>query len=92
MKKVLKAIISIPKYIALGLILLYKFCISPFLPHTCKFTPSCSQYASESFAQWGFFIGLKLTISRLCRCNPLNKQPSLDKVPINPKKYYKNLM
>lgn len=92
MKKVLKAIISIPKYIALGLILLFKFCISPFIPHTCKFTPTCSQYASESFAQWGFFIGLKLTISRLCRCNPFNKQSGLDKVPINPKKYYKNLM
>ena len=85
MKKVLKAIISIPKYIALGLILIFKFCISPFLPHTCKFTPTCSHYASESFAEWGFFIGLKLTIIRLFKCSPFNKQCGLDKVPITPK-------
>ena len=91
MKKVLKAIISIPKYIALGLILIFKFCISPFLPHTCKYTPTCSIYAAESFAEWGFFIGFKLTFIRLCKCSPIGKG-GLDRVPINPKKYYKNLM
>lgn len=76
----------------MGLILIYKFCISPLLPHTCKFTPTCSQYATESFAEWGFFIGMKLTIIRLCKCVPWNKHCGLDKVPMNPKKYYKNLM
>jgi len=91
MKKFFKFIISIPKYIALGLIKIFKFCISPFIPHTCKFTPTCSQYASESFAEWGFFVGLKLTISRLFRCHPFSKGGD-DRVPINPKKFYKNIM
>lgn len=91
MNKVLSAIVSIPKYIGLAVVKFFKFCISPFLPHTCKFTPTCSIYAAESFSEWGFFIGLKLTISRLIRCNPKGAG-CVDRVPINPKKYYKNIM
>ena len=92
MKKVFKAIISIPKYIFIGLVLLFKFCISPFIPHTCKFTPTCSSYARQSFDEWGFFVGMHLTMSRLFRCNPFTKKHGLDKVPTNPKGYYKNIM
>ena len=91
MKKILKALVSIPKYIAILFILIFKFCISPFIPHTCKFTPTCSKYASESFHEWGFFVGMKLTVSRLFRCHPFSRGGE-DYVPINPKKYYKNLM
>ena len=95
MKKVLKAIfnviIFVPKYIAIGLILIFKGCISPFIPHTCKFTPTCSTYARDSFAEWGFFVGLGLTIKRLFRCHPFSKG-GIDKVPINPNGYYKNIM
>lgn len=91
MKKFLKIIISIPKYIAFGLIALFKFCISPFIPHVCKFTPTCSIYAGQSFAEWGFFKGLYLTIKRMLRCNPRAKGGT-DRVPINPKKKYKYFM
>jgi len=37
---------------------------------TCRFTPSCSQYAIDAFSEWGFFIGLGLMIWRILRCNP----------------------
>ena len=91
MKKILKVIISIPKYIALFLVAIFKFCISPFIPHACKYTPTCSIYASNCFAEWGFFIGLKLSIKRLVKCNPKSKGGT-DPVPINPKKKYKYFM
>ncbi len=91
MKKLFKLIISVPKYIALFFVSIFKFCISPFIPHVCKFTPTCSLYASCCFAEWGFFNGLKLTIKRLFRCNP-KSQGGTDPVPVNPKKKYRNFM
>lgn len=91
MKKMLSFIISIPKYVAMILVAVFKFCISPLIPHACKFTPTCSAYASGSFAEWGFFMGMILTAKRLLRCNPHSKGGK-DPVPINPKKKYKNFM
>jgi putative membrane protein insertion efficiency factor len=91
MKRVFKFIISIPKYVALSLIAVFKFCISPFIPHACKYTPTCSIYAGQAFAEWGFFVGLKLTTKRLFRCSPKGKGGT-DPVPINPKKKYKYFM
>jgi len=38
----------------------------------CRFYPSCSQYAIDSFGQHGFGPALTLTLKRLVRCNPLN--------------------
>lgn len=48
----------------------YKFAISPLLPPTCRFTPSCSQYAIEALRKHGPFKGSYLTIKRLLRCHP----------------------
>ena len=39
---------------------------------TCRFSPTCSQYAIEAFMEWGFFIGIGLTLWRIIRCNPYN--------------------
>lgn len=91
MKKVLIFFISIPKYICKGFVYLYKVCISPLLPHACRFTPSCSTYALQAFKEWGFFKGLMLSIKRVFRCNPTTKG-GLDVVKTNPKGDYKWLM
>jgi len=91
MKKIFKFIVNIPKYIALFFIAMFKFCISPLIPHACKFTPTCSVYAGEAFAEWGFFKGTILTAQRLIRCNP-KSAGGTDPVPISPKKKYKNFM
>jgi len=91
MKKFLKFIISIPKYIGQGLIWVYKKCISPFLPHVCKFTPTCSTYTNESIKEWGFFKGIFLGFKRLLKCNPWSKG-GLDPVKTNIKGDYKWLM
>ncbi len=37
---------------------------------TCRFRPTCSQYAIEAFSEWGVFIGFGLTAYRILRCNP----------------------
>lgn len=91
MKKFFKVVISIPKYFAFMLLALFKFCISPFIPHACKFNPTCSIYAGLAFAEWGFLKGLGLTIKRLFRCNPFSRGGT-DTVPLNPKKRYKYFM
>lgn len=91
MKKVFKFIIHIPVYIARFFVAIFKFCISPFIPHSCRFKPTCSIYSSLCFAEWGFFKGMGLTVKRLVRCNP-KAEGGTDPVPINPKKKYKNFM
>jgi putative membrane protein insertion efficiency factor len=60
------------KYIAMGLIRLYQLTLSPLLPPSCRFTPTCSHYGYESFQRFGFFKGAWLTVKRVSRCHPFN--------------------
>ena len=48
----------------------YQLCISPFTPPSCRFTPTCSQYAIEALRKYGPFKGGWLTLKRLARCHP----------------------
>lgn len=48
----------------------YQLCISPMLPASCRYTPSCSQYAIEALKKHGPIKGLWLSIKRICRCHP----------------------
>ena len=58
------------KHIFIFLIKLYRRFISPLFPPTCRFTPTCSQYAIEAFEKHGAIKGLFLTVWRILRCNP----------------------
>lgn len=49
---------------------MYKLLISPFLGKSCRFYPSCSEYAVEAFKSRGIITGFFLTIWRIIRCNP----------------------
>ena len=49
---------------------LYKGIISPVLPASCRYVPSCSEYAAEAVARHGFCRGAILAIWRILRCNP----------------------
>ncbi|MGQ9628583.1 MAG: membrane protein insertion efficiency factor YidD [Anaerolineae bacterium] len=60
------------KFIALGLILLYKKFISPLLPPACRFTPTCSEYSYQAIARYGLLKGGWMAIKRISRCHPLN--------------------
>ena len=49
----------------------YQRCISPLTPPSCRFTPTCSQYALEAFHKYGPLTGLYLSVRRILRCHPL---------------------
>lgn len=53
-------------------ILIYRYCISPFFPKSCRFEPTCSQYAYDAIKKHGFH-GLYLSMKRILKCNPLTK-------------------
>lgn len=48
----------------------YKGAISPWLPPTCRYTPTCSSYAMEAIQVWGPVKGLWLAIKRISSCHP----------------------
>lgn len=50
---------------------------------TCRFTPTCSQYAIDAVREWGIAAGTVLTLFRIVRCNPFSKGGD-DPVPHNP--------
>ncbi len=58
------------KRIALALITFYRRAISPMTPPSCRFTPSCSEYAYEAIEKYGILKGGRLAIWRILRCNP----------------------
>ena len=55
---------------AVLLIRLYQWTVSPLLGPTCRFHPSCSQYALEAVLRFGVLRGIGLALARLGRCHP----------------------
>ena len=51
-------------------ILFYQKCITPFTPPSCRFTPTCSEYARQAILKHGPFKGMLLAVRRILRCNP----------------------
>jgi putative membrane protein insertion efficiency factor len=60
----------------------YKQFISPLLLSSCRFTPTCSEYAIEAVERHGIFFGGLLSAWRILRCNPFS-HGGLDTVPMN---------
>jgi len=54
-----------------SLILVYQRAISPLLPGSCRFYPSCSEYARQAILKYGPLRGGWLALRRLLRCHPL---------------------
>ncbi|WP_239250043.1 membrane protein insertion efficiency factor YidD [Candidatus Nitrotoga sp. M5] len=60
------------RQLLIRLISLYQYLLSPLMPPSCRFTPSCSQYAREVITKHGAWRGTWLSIKRVIRCNPWN--------------------
>lgn len=73
MKTIIKILAFPFKLLFLFLIYVYKFCISPLLPNTCRFYPTCSSYAIQAIKEYGVIKGTVLAAKRILRCNPRSK-------------------
>lgn len=60
------------KNIVIGLIYVYRVCISPLFPPSCRFQPTCSQYFLEAIQRFGVWRGGFLGIKRIMRCHPFH--------------------
>ena len=58
------------KIIPILFIKFYQYTISPLLPNTCRYTPSCSQYGIDAIHKYGAFKGSWMGFKRVLRCNP----------------------
>ena len=66
--------------LALGSIMLYKGVVSPYLPASCRYDPSCSSYAYDAIEKHGLPKGAWLAMKRLGRCQPFGAR-GYDPVP-----------
>jgi putative membrane protein insertion efficiency factor len=66
------AVVGATKYPVLWLIRLYQRLISPALPPSCRFYPTCSHYAYEAIDRYGLLKGGAMAVGRLSRCHPFN--------------------
>ena len=62
-RRFLVALLLLPIYF-------YQRCISPLTPPSCRFTPTCSEYAVQAIRKYGPIKGLYLAVQRLLRCHP----------------------
>lgn len=58
------------KTILMGLVRGYQRFISPLLPASCRYTPTCSTYMLQAIAKHGALLGLVMGLARILRCNP----------------------
>ena len=63
LSKLLRKIFIIP-------ITLYQYVLSPLIPISCRFEPTCSNYSKEAILKHGIMKGIALTIKRILRCHP----------------------
>ena len=68
------------KPVILAIIKCYRYCISPMLPRSCRFYPSCSEYAAEAVTDFGALRGSWLAMRRLAKCHPFHPG-GVDPVP-----------
>ncbi len=65
--KALRTLLALP---LIGAVEFYRHCISPFTPPSCRFTPTCSQYALQALRKYGPLKGSWLALKRIARCHP----------------------
>ncbi|MBQ7423690.1 MAG: membrane protein insertion efficiency factor YidD [Prevotella sp.] len=70
MTRILTMIRTVAVWLLLLPIRFYQYAISPLTPPSCRFTPTCSEYARQAIIKYGPLKGLWLATKRLLRCHP----------------------
>jgi hypothetical protein len=60
------------RVVLIAAIKFYRGYISPLKPPTCRFVPTCSEYALLAIEKYGALRGLKMAVCRILRCHPFN--------------------
>ena len=66
-------ILSVGQVIGVKAVRIYKLVVSPWLPPSCRFVPTCSDYALDAIEQYGLIRGTARALARLVRCHPLHR-------------------
>ena len=61
------------KKLLIATIKTYKYAVSPMLPSSCRFTPTCSEYALDAISKYGTLKGTSLAARRILKCNPFHE-------------------
>ena len=73
LKRLFRSLETPFRWMCIGLVRFYQITISPILPPSCRFYPSCSNYALDALNKKPLFIALSMIAWRLMRCTPLCK-------------------
>lgn len=84
----LERLSRVASFILIGSIGVYRI-LFKYKPPTCRYEPTCSQYAIDAIEEWGPFRGVFLALWRILRCHPFAKQ-GVDTVKANPLKLKKD--
>ena len=57
-------------YLFIGIVKLYQYLVSPLLPTSCRYTPTCSVYSVDAIKKHGPFKGGWMALKRISRCHP----------------------
>ncbi len=60
------------RFVLITLLKFYKLAVSPLLPPSCRFVPTCSEYASEAIERYGALRGSWMGVRRVLRCHPFH--------------------
>ncbi|HAM50731.1 MAG TPA: membrane protein insertion efficiency factor YidD [Nitrospiraceae bacterium] len=58
--------------IIIGFVSMYQYTLSPFIPQSCRFTPTCSVYSLEALRKYGTIRGITLSMRRILKCHPFH--------------------
>ncbi|WP_220658517.1 MULTISPECIES: membrane protein insertion efficiency factor YidD [Tsukamurella] len=64
---------QLPRRALIGMVQWYRTWISPMRPPTCRFMPTCSEYAVEALSRYGAVRGVYLSTIRLLKCGPWHR-------------------
>ncbi|MFQ5601788.1 MAG: membrane protein insertion efficiency factor YidD [bacterium] len=60
------------RYLGIAILKIYQRVVSPLLPPSCRFYPSCSEYTLQAISKYGLIVGIWKGMNRLIKCHPFN--------------------